>query len=256
MKYFEHDKSGITGFTVMKKGWKAITEKIRSGSAIKKGDPELFETVSSWLEEERDMALLLSRELGLLVETGYRKFMNDLKGRIDHESKTLLDTKSLISNLQVKGAASNIKVTACFDTRMIQMEVFMTPPDDKTNRGKFGWIRSQILASQKRDPENFEKIADELGLYVYVKRQRVPEKISLENLDDAWELFKHVDIKEFGLRQVKSLGRNFEGVQKVVTDIESMLLAYYKGIVQYLKPWVKPAPKAQKEESKTLDNLD
>ena len=132
----------------------------------------------------------------------------------------------------------------------------MTPPDDKTNRGKFGWIRSQILASQKRDPENFEKIADELGLYVYVKRQRVPEKISLENLDDAWELFKHVDIKEFGLRQVKSLGRNFEGVQKVVTDIESMLLAYYKGIVQYLKPWVKPAPKAQKEESKTLDNLD
>ena len=40
VKYFDHEKSGVNGFTVMKKGWKTVTEKIRTGSAIKKGDPD------------------------------------------------------------------------------------------------------------------------------------------------------------------------------------------------------------------------
>lgn len=257
VKYFDHEKSGVTGFTLMKKGWKEITEKIRTGSAIKKSDPELMEAVSSWLEEERDMALMLSRELGILVQSGVKKFKNDLKGRQEYEAKSLLDGKSLSSTLTVKDAASDVIVSACFDTRIVQMEVFLTPPEDKTNRGKIGWIRNQMLAAQKRNPEDFAKIADELALYIYIKRQKVPEKVGLDKLEDAWENFKDVDIKEFGIRQVKSLGRNFEGVQRVVTDIEAMLLAYYKGIVQYLKPWVKPAPKVpQKEESKSLDNLD
>ena len=74
VKYLDHEKSGVTGFTVMKKGWNTITEKVRTGSAIKKNDPELHEAVASWLEEERDMALMLSRELGVLVQTGLRKF--------------------------------------------------------------------------------------------------------------------------------------------------------------------------------------
>ena len=257
VKYFEHSKSGVTGFTFMKKGWKVVTEKIRSGSAIKKSDSELLEAVSSWIEEERDMALTLSREVGVLVTTGVNKFKTDLKGRIDHEAKNLLDTKSLTSTLLVKNAASAIKITACFDTRIVQMEVFLSPPDDKTNRGKLSWIRNQLLAAQKRDPNNFDKIASELGLYIYVKRQRVPEKVTLEKLEDAWELFKTVEIKEFGVRQEKSLGRNFEGSQKIVSETESMLLAYYSGIVQYLKPWVKPAPKTQgQDESKSLDSID
>ena len=257
VKYFDHEKSGVTGFTFMKKGWKTVTEKIRTGSAIKKGDPELMEAVSSWLEEERDMALMLSRELGVLVQTGVKKFKNNLKGRQEFEAKSLLEGKSLSSTLSVKDAASDVIVSACFDTRIVQMEVFLTPPDDKTNRGKIGWIRSQILTAKKRNPDDFEKIANELALYIYIKGQKVPEKVELDKLEDAWEDFKGIDIKEFGIRQVKSLGRNFEGSQRVVTDIETMLLSYYKGIVQYLKPWVKPAPKVpQKEESKSLDNLD
>jgi hypothetical protein len=257
VKYFEHDKSGVTGFTFMKKGWKVITDKIRSGSAIKKTDPELSETVTSWLEEERDMALMLSRELGVLVQSGIKKYKSDLKGRIDYESKSLIENGSLTSALQVKNAASDIRVTACFNTRIVQMEVFLTPPEDKTNRGKIGWVRNQIVNAEKRNPENFAKIQKELAVYIYVKRQRVPEKVTLDQIDDAWESLKNVDIKEFGIRQEKSLGRNFEGVQRVVTDIEDMLLNYYRGVVQYLKPWVKPAPKAQpKTGSKTLDNID
>ncbi|MCF7843033.1 MAG: hypothetical protein K9N11_09295, partial [Lentisphaeria bacterium] len=124
-------------------------------------------------------------------------------------------------------------------------------------RGKLGWIRSQIIHAKQRDPDNFEKIAQELALYVYIKRQRVPEKVTLDMINDAWERFKDVDIKELGIRQEKSLGRGFEGVQRVVTELESMLSNFYRGIVQYLKPWVKPAPKPQqKEEIKSLDSLD
>ncbi len=256
VKYFEHDKSGVTGFTVMKKGWKTITDKIRSGSAIKNDDPQLLDTVSGWLEEERDMALVLSRELGVLVQSGVKRYRADLKGRINYEIKNLLNNRALSSILRVKDAASDITVTASFDMRIVQMEVFLNPPDDKTNRGKIGWIRRQILSAKKRNPEEYEKIAGDLALYIYIKRQSVPEKVTLDEMEYAWERVKNVDIKEFGVRLEKGLGRNFEGVKKVVSEMEIMLLDYYKGIVQYLKPWVKPAPKAkQKEEMKSLDNI-
>jgi len=252
--YLEHDKSGVTGFTVMKRGWKVVTDKIRSGSALNKDEGEVIDTVSGWLQEERDMALRLSRELGLLVKSGINKYKHDLQGRIDYEIKNLLDKKALSSTLQVRGAASDIAVSVYFDRRLIQMEVSLNPPEDKTNRGKIGWIRNQINTAQKKSADKFKNIAEELALYVYVKRQREPVKIQLDELDNAWEKFKDKEIKRFGIRQEKSLGRRFEAVQKIVGEIEDMLLDYYSGIVMHLKAWVAPAPKPQQKAS--VSNLD
>jgi len=97
--YFEHPKSGVIGFTQMKQGWVDVAQKINVGASLKLKDNAVDEAVSSWLEEERDMALILSRELGLLVRSGEAKYKNDLSGRIYREKKRLVSYKHLESKL-------------------------------------------------------------------------------------------------------------------------------------------------------------
>ena len=87
LDYFESNNSGIIGLTQMKPGWVELTQKANAGTKLKLSDSFVEETVSSWLEEERDMALILSRELGLLVRSGQTKYKNDLKSRINFEKK-------------------------------------------------------------------------------------------------------------------------------------------------------------------------
>ena len=79
VEYFETDKSGIVGFQQMKPGWIEVVRKTNTGIPIHVKDNDVDETVSSWLEEERDMALMLSRNLGLLVKSGHKKYKNNFQ---------------------------------------------------------------------------------------------------------------------------------------------------------------------------------
>ena len=182
------------------------------------------------------------------------KYKNDLKGRIVAESNYLIKNKSLTSVLHIDNAASDIFVNAYFERRQIMMEVKLSPPDDKTNRGKIGWIRNQITNCEKKSKNTFDKIKDNLALYVYIKYQKEPVKLNIENLEDAWISIKDVEIKEFGIRHEINLARAFESRKKIVEEIEKMLLNYYEGVVQNLKEWVKQAPKVI--EKKDLDSIE
>ncbi|MCK4982094.1 MAG: hypothetical protein KAS17_04170 [Victivallaceae bacterium] len=64
VKYFEYKDSGVLGFTKMKDGWKKSVDKIGRSKkeSIKDTDTDFIEAVESWLQEERDMALILSRK--------------------------------------------------------------------------------------------------------------------------------------------------------------------------------------------------
>ncbi|MDZ7821881.1 MAG: hypothetical protein U5N26_08750 [Candidatus Marinimicrobia bacterium] len=253
VSFLEHDVSGVTGFTVMKPGWKNVVDKIRSGSLLNKNDSDVFDTVTSWLQEERDMALILSRKLGSLVKTGIPKYRNDLQARITAEINNLIKSKALTSVLHIQNAASDIYVCAFFERRQIIFEVRLSPPEDKTNRGKIGWIRHQIQRCQKKNHDIFNEIENDLALYVYIKYQKEPMKFNINELEDAWEEVKDMDIKELGIRQEINLARTFESRKKIVEEIEKSLISYYEGVVQHLKEWVKPPPKVIE---KKLDNND
>jgi hypothetical protein len=81
VSYLEDYRSGVCGFNQMKPGWKGIVEKINSGTRIKLNDPDLNETVSSWQQEEKDMALILSNKLGSFVNSTNSKYKGNLKAR-------------------------------------------------------------------------------------------------------------------------------------------------------------------------------
>lgn len=256
--YLEHDVSGVCGFTIMKPGWKEVVNKVNKGTALSKSDPDVSETISSWLQEERDMALILSRELGLLIKSGISKFKHDLAGRINYETKNLIQNKALSSTLQIAGAASDVCVIAHFERRNIEMSVSLEPPQDKKMLGQIGWLKKQLDTCQRKNKETFQSILGELGVDIELKYQTEPVRYSIDNLDTAFNDLKGKEIRRFNISQIRDLGRKFESRGGIVQNVESMLLDYYRGVVQHLKKWEKPAPKMPErgKENKDLDLID
>ena len=249
VSYFTNNVSGICGFTQMRQGWKDVVNKINAGTRLKQTDPIVIDTVTSWQQEEKDMALILSRKLGLLVKSGYSKFKGNLRSRIENDLKNLITDKQLISTLKVKGAVSDITVRALFEKRIIEMSVKINVPRDRKIKGQLGWLKRQIDDCNKKNPDIFEIIQNELKININIKHAKGIERISYDRLDSIYQEFKNKEINEFGVVQVKDFGKKFAASQKFVEVLEKMLLDFYKGIVQNLSRWEQPAPKLSENNS-------
>jgi len=246
VEYFESVKSGILGFTQMKPGWVEVTQKANAGTSFKISDSFVEEAISSWLQEERDMALILSRKLGLLVRSGKPKFKNDLCARINCEKKELVATKCLESTLQIDGAASPLNIRACFERKNIEMSSMLSPPQDKKVRGQLTWILNQLRKCEKKNAELFSAIKNDLIVEIHLKFVRDPIRVHINEFDSAVDQIGVRQIKGFSILLLKVLGRKFESRKGVIETIEHMLIDYYQGILQHLKKWEKPAPKITK----------
>ncbi|MCH7497890.1 MAG: hypothetical protein IH971_08570 [Candidatus Marinimicrobia bacterium] len=247
VEYFESGNSGILGFTQMKPGWVELTQKANAGTALKLTDSFVEETVSSWLQEERDIALILSRELGLLVRSGQRKFKSDLSDRINYEKKKLVSKKLLESSLHIEGTASPLQIRAYFDRKNIEMSSTLSAPQDKKTRGQISWIRNQLRQAEKKNPQLFAHLAPDLLIEIHLKFVKDPLRVHVGDLDMAAESIGSREIKGFSILYLKYLGRKFESRKGIVAIIEKTVIEYYQGILQHLKRWEKPAPQIVKK---------
>ncbi|MBA7649294.1 hypothetical protein ES703_57091 [subsurface metagenome] len=243
VKYLESDKSGVCGFHQMKPGWKDVVEKINSGTRLKFSDTDLNDAVLSWQQEEKDLALILSRSLGVFVNSGEAKYRGNLKARIDDDKKKLMRQKLLTSNLRVKGAVSDIKIEALFEKRIIEMYVTFKAPQDKKLKGQLNWINRQLDNCRKKNKETFQKIKDEILIEIILKKTSRTERISVETIDDIYNEIKDKEIKEFRILYIKDFGKKFSNCRRFVEIIEDMLINYYSGVIQFLSKWAEPAPK-------------
>ena len=251
VEYFESEYSGILGFTQMKPGWVELTQKANSGAAFKISDSFVEETVSSWLQEERDMALILSRELGILVRSGQQKFKNNLSARIDYEKKELVSNRFLESSLDIDGAASPLQIRAHFARKNIEIFANLPARPDRQTRGKITWIKKQLNSAEKKNPEIFASMFSDLFIEIYLKFAKDPLRVKFEDLDTVADDIGTREIKSFSVLYHKYLGHKFDSRKGVVSIIEKMLIDYYQGILQHLKRWEKPVPQIEDKPKET-----
>lgn len=254
VKYFEYDKSGICGFTQMKKGWGEIVEKINLGTRVKLSDSDLDEAVISWEQEEKDLALILSKNLGVFITSGETKYKGDLDSRIIDDKKRLKEEKILSSSLKVKNAVSDIKIDASFEKKTVEMSVILKAPQDKTIRGQLSWIKRQLRKCRKKNTKKFLKVQQEILIDISLKNTSKSERVNIDNLDNIYSEIKDREIKEFKVMMIKDFSRKFSSCKKFVEIIEEMLLDYYSGIVQSLTKWEEPAPKMIEKEKGNKKN--
>ncbi|MEN8264116.1 MAG: hypothetical protein ABFR82_11690 [Nitrospirota bacterium] len=162
VNYLEYDKSGVCGLNQMKAGWSEVVEKINSGANLKNSDTYVCDAVTSWQQEEKDMALILSRHLGVLVDSGEWKHRGNLKARLDDDMKSLINEKQLLSTLRVRDAVSDIKIMGLFEKRTVEMFVSLKAPHDKTVKGQLGWIKRQIINCRNKNEATFLKLKNNI----------------------------------------------------------------------------------------------
>ena len=253
VSYLEHKKSGTSGFNQMKPGWSAAIEQINSGARLRLKDPIVAEAVESWHQEEQDVALILSRNLGLLVESGVKKHRKNLQGRLDGDSKQLIDKSTLSSEYRIRGAVSDLVIEAHFKRRTIEMNVSIIPPSTMGIKGQLGWIGRQLAQCHKKNPELYEMVESGLLIEVWVKNARVAERAQVSQLEGLLEHLQGREIRELRVIHLEDFGKAFSSRIKFVERLEQMALSFYTGVVQHLTNWEPKAPKIVKPSSKEDD---
>jgi len=238
--YLESPISGVSGYTQMKPGWKTLAEDIRAQKSLKVSDSHVEDAVLSWYEEEKDMALLMSRKLGVLVKST-SKGKDSLKSDI----KKLVTENFLSGTLSVKNSVSDIKIVAEFERRNVSMSVKVVPPMDKGNLGRISWINRQLENSKKKSEVGFNGIENNIWIEADVKYAKANLKVKLKELDVLKELSQGKEIQAFHIVVINGFGSNFASTKKFIEIIEQMVLDYYGGIVQHMTNWNKPAPKIE-----------
>ena len=65
-----------------KPGWKKLAENVRAETPLKVSDEYIEDAVAIWHEDEKDMALLMIRKLGVMVKSSSKtkdSLKNDIK---------------------------------------------------------------------------------------------------------------------------------------------------------------------------------
>ena len=246
LHHLESDSIGLKGYHQMKSGWKAVSEALKTGS--KPSAEHLEEAVQSWLEEQTDMAHILSQRLGVLVKTSSIKKDSALKKRLKNESSTLSREGVLNCQLEVRGAPSLIDIEANFARESVEMEIILEAPSDRGNKARITWVQKQLERCAKKNPEEYSQIESYLGIKTAVKFARSLERLPISQGHQIPEIIDMTkDIQAFRLSYVKPLGAKFRSSKGFVAEIENMLLLFYEGLVQNTQSWSPPAPRIHKE---------
>ena len=244
--HFDNKSSNISGYSKMNNKWKEISEKVNSKATLYMKDDDVHKTALSWNQEERNLALMLSRELGVLVKSKSAT----TKDNLEKNKKTLVNSYQLKSSLIVKNAVSNINITSDFLTRTISITQEINPPTNRGSVAQLTWLIKQINNCEKKSFEEYNKIKNNLWLEANIKRTSRDLKIKFDDVVELYDDIKTKEISTFKLIYVMNLGKKFTQPTSFVNILESMLLDYYKGFIQHLKNYIPPAPKIKEKVEK------
>jgi hypothetical protein len=235
--YMEHPLAGANGFVSMK-GWKNLSNDIRAKVPLNKNDEELESAINSWYQEEADIALILSRNLGILAKTPLRNEASLKKDKVK-----LIKDFSLSGQVSVKDAVSDIKILVDFERRSVSLKNSVSPPKNIGTVARISWIKKQIENCKKSEKSIFEKLNDKVWIEADIKFARENLKVNFNNIEELYELSKGKEIQQFYVSVMDGFGKKFPQEKNFVILFEQLVLNYYEGIVQNLKNWNKPSPK-------------
>ncbi len=236
--YMSNPISGVRGYTQMKAGWKELAENVRAQKVLKVSDSYIEDAVLSWYEEEKDMALLMSRKLGVHVKSSSKT-----KDSLKKDISRLVKDNYIVGKLSVKNSVSDIKIINEFERRTVNMSIKAIPPLDKGLVARISWIARQLDNCKKKNEELFDKLSKDIWVEADVKYAKANLKVKLSELDQLKELAKGKEIQAFHIVWINSFGASFSSNKKFIENIEKIVLDYYECIVQHIVNWTRPAPR-------------
>lgn len=237
-RFLEHSSTGIRGFTQMNKGWKELVSMAGAGGTFSKSSPIVETIVAGWIEEQRDLSLLMSRSIGQVVRQKIpRSHINDPSERLKAEIDEFCNTRDLTATFQVPDAASDIFVEADLVRKSIDVSMKLKAPEDrKSTKARVNWL----LRMLKEDDDRIVIRAHWPSKVKYTQRtlsalREQPDLIQTDNTS----LVPH----SFEILLINNLSKRFGGTQTFIQDLEHVVPEFYELIGQSLKAWQPSAPK-------------
>ncbi|PHZ86153.1 hypothetical protein CRD36_05640 [Paremcibacter congregatus] len=239
VRYFDHKSSGVQSFDSMNKEWRNVCLKVKNKERLLKTTDEILNTVSAWHQEQRDLSLMLTRELGAPVNIKLsRAHKSDSEARLKDDSAFLCEKETLICQLHIPDAASVLTIDASLANRTIScsMEV-LAPGDKKTTKARVNWLVRQFA---KIEPGAIRVGAKWPGgsqiTWSYLENLRDdPSTIQTENPN----LVPH----RFIVQTVLDMAGKFSGQRTFIEGLEKTVAEFYHSVGENLTEWVPPAPK-------------
>ena len=238
VRFLDHPSTGVESFTQMDKSWKDVVRAVGTGAKLSKFSPDVEKAVAAWIEEQRDVCLLLSRRVGKSVDLSIdKKLRDDPVGHLKHGIDQLVETNKLSVSLKVPDTASDIDVCADIARKSITVSMQVRAPQDrKSTKARLTWLTKMLKVDDdrlivramwpsRRPPTQASLLA----------AREKPECLQTENRDLAPHSFE--------VALVEDLGGRFIGSRTFIEDIEKLVPEFYELVGQYLRAWQAPPPK-------------
>jgi len=240
VRYLQHPRSGATGFEDMGSAWVQVRESVAAGT-LRPGDRKAPAVAQSWIRLVRQLRLGLTAELGVgVTQVLPRKVASDPVARVQAATAQLAAQGRLDATLRVPGAVGPITVVADLRTSQVRTGVRVPAPQEGSAQRRVQWLLRQLkdapadLLVEASFTGRSETTCEQLQLVRETPLVLVPDKAA--------------DIAAFTLVRGTALGTKRSGVKNAfVPSVIDAVHAFYRQVVQPLKPWVPAAPKLPDE---------
>ncbi len=242
-RFLVHPSTGIKGFEKMPSGWPELVSKIRSNRAIRRLDSDVLDVVTGWMQEEVELAFILSRNTSSECSVRRPRPVAD-DGRAIHElhAGSLLSDGRLATSLSVPHTAAPIDVNLNLASRSYDISMSVKAPMDKSRPlTSFNWLLRQLSKTKSDEYLIFARWAGRSpNTDAVLKDLRADPEIALSKTAKGVPVGFTVCIN-------RALQSRFESRKAIIDALESDIALFYTDVGQHLKAWVPPAPKSREK---------
>jgi len=245
IRFLTHPSAGVKGFDSMPPAWTDVVQKVTAGASLQVKSDEVQDVVAAWHQEVRDLTLILSRQIGVEVQTKLpRAHASDQAVRIKADAGQLAEAQCLTATLVVPDAAAPIELSVDIGKRTISASMMLRAPSDKkSTKARLNWLLRQL------------KTAPETDLYVRLHwpgrgahTQHTLAELR-ENPDIASENHRDKQAYSFEVCMLRQLAGRFGQRKNFIADVEQAVPAFYETVGQHLRAYQSPAPRVREDRS-------
>ncbi len=243
IRFLKHPSSGVSSFTRMASSWSTVCAKVKQGAILRKKDPIVVETVTSWHQLIRYLALELTGSLSQPVQVQLsRRHVHDPSARVSDDVDGVIKDSVLISNISIPNAASLLTLSADLRRRTLNLSMSLKAPKDrKRATASINWLLRQLRDVEREDllirADWPRRLRDTTGTITDVRND--PTCLIHEGVKDLPQSFEIV--------RVIDLAGKFSGVKTFVEYTSREVPLFYKDVGEHLRAWVPPPPRLKRK---------
>jgi hypothetical protein len=248
LRFISHESAGVQGFTQMPAAWTDLVAKVQAAATLQK-NADIGAVAEAWMQESRDLCLILSRQLKRLVcQRLSKSALASPEGRYQEDIASLCSGHFLDTALIVPNAAAPIEVRADLQRRSVLVSMKLKAPADRvSSKARLTWLLRQIPAAAKGN------------IHIRCQWPHGPHPVQyrLEELrEDPGRIEEgegKLKVAAFEVVWLADLGKRFEQRKIFIDELEKAVPAFYETVGQHLRAWQPQAPKITEKRAQPAD---